>query len=526
VSKDPDDDSLLGLPVAEHGIASTGAAADAAEAEAHLNGLPRILRVVALVSRDDDYVRQRLIGDIAELCPGLPATTAWANRRDTRSALALAAELDRQAAVCDQPELRGLADCVRLISLPVPHSAAMLTGHERVTKSLLIAQQALADDTDLDLAVRIEETVWGWAAMPFALHLLPAYGSRRALSNAARLGEMMARQRHRRARQKLRDETAERERETRLANETPSAEAGPATVATAGEAPSVGQLVVCRIDKTALKTAKMKELTAPYQAAINAALPLVAAPSLQQARTALLLEFPYAAEVIDFCLTDLMGRPHLHLRPLLLVGAPGGGKSRFGRRLGEVLGLHVWRVDASRSDGAVFGGTDKRWYSAEPCHPFLAIAQGQIANPLILIDEIEKAGTRSDYGRFWDCLLGFLESETAARYPDPALQAPLDLSAVSYLATANSIDPLPAPIRDRFRLVSFPKPRLADLDALLPALIAGIAAERGLDPRWIPTLDQHDHDTIRRLWHGGSVRRLRRVVEAIVNAREKVTVRQ
>jgi hypothetical protein len=38
----------------------------------------------------------------------------------------------------------------------------------------------------------------------------------------------------------------------------------------------------------------------------------------------------------------------------------------------------------------VFGGTAWRWYSAEPCHPFLAVAQGKIANPLVLIDELEK----------------------------------------------------------------------------------------------------------------------------------------
>ena len=65
----------------------------------------------------------------------------------------------------------------------------------------------------------------------------------------------------------------------------------------------------------------------------------------------------------------------------------------------EALGVSVWREDASRADGAVFGGTDWRWYSAEPCHPFLAVAQGKIANPLVMIDELEKAGTRSDYGR-------------------------------------------------------------------------------------------------------------------------------
>ena len=125
-----------------------------------------------------------------------------------------------------------------------------------------------------------------------------------------------------------------------------------------------------------------------------------------------------------------------------MVGAPGGGKSRFARRLAEVLGLSIWRTDASRSDGAAFGGTARRWSSAEVCHPFLAIAQGKIANPMVLLDELEKAGTGSDYGRLSDCLLGFLEPETNSRYPDPALQVTLDLSHVCFVATVNSTDPV------------------------------------------------------------------------------------
>jgi ATP-dependent Lon protease len=213
------------------------------------------------------------------------------------------------------------------------------------------------------------------------------------------------------------------------------------------------------------------------------------------------------------------------LRPLLLVGPPGGGKSRFARRLGEVLGVHVWRTDGSRSDGGVFGGTDRRWYSAEPCHSFLAISQARHANPLVLIDEIEKAATRSDYSRLWDCLLGFLEPETAARYPDPALQVNLDLSAVSYIATANSLDPLPSPIRDRFRVVEFPKPRPSDLEQLLPAVIADLAAERGLDSRWISPLNGEERALVLRFWKGGSVRRLRRVIEAILNARDEAVAK-
>ena len=73
--------------------------------------------------------------------------------------------------------------------------------------------------------------------------------------------------------------------------------------------------------------------------------------------------------------------------------------------------------------------------------------------------------------------LGFLEPETNCRYPDPALQVALDLSQVSYIATANSLDPLPSPLRDRFRVITFPKPSAKHLDGLLPAVIADLVGD-------------------------------------------------
>jgi ATP-dependent Lon protease len=276
--------------------------------------------------------------------------------------------------------------------------------------------------------------------------------------------------------------------------------------------------VVGSIDDAAIKTHKFIQ---PFRKILNTALPLVETPALDQVRNTLAAEFPYAIDVIDFALVDLIGRPTAHFRPLLLVGDPGAGKSHFARRLGEVLGLTIWRTDAAQSDGNSFAGTDRRWHSAEPCHPLLAIARGGNANPMILIDEIEKAGTRSDYGRLWDCLLGLLEPETSARYPDPALQIPLDLSHVSYVATANTPDPIPSPLRDRFRIISFPKPTLDDLDALLPGLIESLAADRGLDRRWTAPVDTDERAVIARAWRGGSVRRLRRILEATLRTRDQ-----
>jgi ATP-dependent Lon protease len=239
----------------------------------------------------------------------------------------------------------------------------------------------------------------------------------------------------------------------------------------------------------------------------------------------LAFEFPYALGVIDRLLEDLIARRYVGLKPTILVGSPGSGKSRMARRLAELLGGFFWRHDASTADGGVIGGTARRWHSAEPAHPFLAISRSRVANPWVLVEEIEKAATRNDHGRFWDSLLAFLEPETAARYLDPALQVSIDVSHVAYLATANSVAPLPAPLRDRMRVLEFPEPRIDDLPHLLPSVINQLSRERGLDERWFEPLSGIERDAIAAHWHGGSVRRLKSYVEAVWRDRDRATAR-
>ncbi|MEH2506381.1 ATP-dependent Lon protease [Bradyrhizobium sp. AZCC 1578] len=512
-----DDADNLDLPAVEPDAVSTGAAADSADWDERLKGLPRLLRYAMLVIDNAGHVEPRLIAEINELCPNLPLNAEWAAALTVDAGLALAAELDRRAATENDPNLRSVADCVRLLSLPMPRGASFFEEHRRVAKALLLAFNKIVHDSDEQLRSDVERFAFGWAALPACSHMMVRHES--AAVNAALLGSRMAE--HRIA--AMQATARRRQEEERQAREEAEKEEAAETlhqVSSSAEAVPDHHLVVARLSSEEMKNVKLREILGPLKSVINVPLPLVEVPPLHQVRNALLFEFPYATEVIDFALADLVGRFTVRLRPLLLVGDPGGGKTRFARRLGEALGLNVWREDASRADGAVFGGTDRRWYSAEPSHPFLAIAAGKIANPLVLIDELEKAGTRSDYGRLWDCLLGFLEPETNSRYPDPALQTNLDLSHVSFVATANRLDPLPSPIRDRFRVVTFPKPSVDDLDALLPAVIADLAKERGLDGSWVLPLDGAQHAAVARHWRGGSVRRLRRIVEAILRERD------
>jgi hypothetical protein len=75
------------------------------------------------------------------------------------------------------------------------------------------------------------------------------------------------------------------------------------------------------------------------------------------------------------------------------------------------------------------------------------------------------------------------------------------------------------------RVVRFPEARADHLDALLPGILAGVAMEAGFDPRFHLPLDAVERAALRARWRGGSLRRLRRAVEAILRVRDRALAR-
>ncbi|WP_298885812.1 AAA family ATPase [uncultured Bradyrhizobium sp.] len=521
-------DDVFDLPVVDEDTVLTGAAADATDLEEKLKHLPRILRIALLVDRERGYIHDRLIADIETLSPGLALTAAFATTDNPATALALAKELDRLAVADDVPELRHIADCVRLVSLPIQNDLAGSEDYRRVTQSLMNALARLPTDIDPSLGAEIESFCIGWAMLPALKHRLPRYRHRdqTAANHASSLGDQAATRRVEAAEANIWTKI-----EARGASQSEKAEdADDHTSARPPQSPTAGpnQCVVARLSERQMKALRLRELLAQYDGVINKALPLIEPPPLEEVRKALLFEFPYAQNVIDTVLGDLIGRPTIRVVPTLIVAEPGAGKTLIARRIAELLKIFCWRTDCARTDSTVFGGTDRRWNSAEPCHPFLAIIRAGHANPMILLDELDKAGgpgsgtsvPSNGGGRLWDCLLGLVESESSQRYPDPLLQTNVDCAHVSYLATANSVAGLPSPLLDRFRIIHMERPSRDHLQALLPAIVADLARERGLDAEWIPMLDGVEHAAVASVWPGGSVRTLRRLVEVILRDRD------
>lgn len=283
--------------------------------------------------------------------------------------------------------------------------------------------------------------------------------------------------------------------------------------------PTDGVVVISDIGNDA--TADGKRVAKEFAKFTQRPLPLTGLPELIGVRSRLIAEFPYAVEVVENVLEGLSGRPTVHLRPIILLGAPGSGKTRFARRLTEELGTPYALISCGGLSDSAIGGTARRWSSGEPSLPVMVVRLYECAGPVVILDEIEKIAASRHNGNVHDVLIGLFEPETSRRWHDPYLQAHCDLSHVSWLMTANSLEPIPAALRDRCRILRFPDPKVDQLPLFATRILERLYTEAGHDPRWATPLEGFELDALEGVWRGGSIRKLERLVEGVRDARER-----
>lgn len=186
-------------------------------------------------------------------------------------------------------------------------------------------------------------------------------------------------------------------------------------------------------------------------------------------------------------------RPHLHLvsmgidhrmPPILLLGEPGVGKTRFANQLAKILGLpkplHIQM--AAETNGASLAGSSTFWSNSAPGLLFEALAWGTgtgmvAANPLVLLDELDKPSKDMSYDPIGS-LYTLLEADTAVDFQDQSLpDVQIDTSSVRWIGTANDISCIPEPVRSRMCTFEIQMPTAEQQQVIMQGMYQSLLAK-------------------------------------------------
>ncbi|HVL57942.1 MAG TPA: AAA family ATPase [Burkholderiaceae bacterium] len=185
-------------------------------------------------------------------------------------------------------------------------------------------------------------------------------------------------------------------------------------------------------------------------------------PAAMPAFDALEQELPNFGEVLDdlrrqiaLCLET---EDTLEITPMLLLGEPGIGKTHFAKRLSQLLGTGYGFVSmSSLTAGWILSGASSQWKNSKAGKVFDTLVNGDYANPVLVVDEIDKASIDGQYDPL-GALYSLLEQETAREFVDEFAEVAVDCSDIVWIATANDLRGIPEPILNRVNVYEVPAP--------------------------------------------------------------------
>jgi DNA polymerase III delta prime subunit len=205
--------------------------------------------------------------------------------------------------------------------------------------------------------------------------------------------------------------------------------------------------------------------------------------------------FPNFIKAIDFFieqlhLCNLTDDRVIQLKPLLLLGPAGIGKTQFCHAVASALQLSLNMIQCNTvTAGFVLAGGAAQWSGAKQGKISSIMRDSKEGNTFILLDEIDKMSGHSNYDCY-GCLYSLLEQNTAKNFVDELVDMPIDCSRINWIATSNDINSIPIPIRSRFSILELREPNKNELINITASIYNNILKENEWGKRFTENLDE------------------------------------